>query len=167
MDWKKVKAFVVNLDLYIAAVCLAVLVLVTFLGVVMRYVFRHPFVWEEEIQIGMFLWVSFFGGIACFRKKQHVSITSLYDKLSRKGKIVDTLVVAVITVATLFYLFLKSMDMVMMFARTNKTTSVLSIPCSFLYGIIPLCCLLMIVNYVVVMIPDVKKLIEKKEDEHK
>ena len=63
MDKKKIKNIILNLDLYIAGLSFAVIVLVTFCGVLMRYVFHNPFVWEEEVQVGLFLWVVFFGGI--------------------------------------------------------------------------------------------------------
>lgn len=158
MDKKKIKNIILNLDLYIAGLSFAVIVLVTFCGVLMRYVFHNPFVWEEEVQVELFLWVVFFGGIACFRKKMHVSITSLYDHFSRKGKLGDSLVVAVVVVATLLYLLVQSSAMVAMFIRTDKTTSVLSVPCAFIYGILPLCCLLMIVQYLAVSIPEIVSL---------
>lgn len=154
MDKKNIKNIILNLDLYIAGLSFAVIVFVTFCGVLMRYAFHNPFVWEEEVQVGLFLWVVFFGGIACFRKKMHVSITSLYDHFSRKGKLVDSLVVAMVVVVTLLYLLVQSSAMVAMFIRTDKTTSVLSIPCAFIYGIMPLSCLLMIIQYLAVSIPE-------------
>lgn len=160
IDAKKV---IVNLDLGIAGVSFAILVILTFLGVVMRYAFRKPFTWLEEVQVGLFIWVSFFGGVAAFRTKGHVSIASIYDALPRRGKIVDSVFVAVVVVAALSYFFLKSLDMVIMFVQTNKSTSVLSIPSAFLFGVVPLCCILMIVNYLYVAIPDFKKLLANKE----
>lgn len=167
MKSTNLKNHIINLDLYIAGASFAILVLVTFFGVIMRYCFHAPFTWQEEVQIGLFIWVTFFGGAACFRKKMHVSITSLYDILTPRGKLIDLVVVAAITISTLFYLFLKSLSMVAMFARTNKTTSVLFFPCAFLYGVVPLCCLLMIANYLVAVIPEIKELASNNKEQTK
>ena len=40
-----------NLDILIAAAVLAVLVVLTFLGVIWRYFLAHPFTWLEEVQM--------------------------------------------------------------------------------------------------------------------
>lgn len=156
------KKIVVNLDLGIAGVSFALLVIFTFLGVIMRYFFRRPFTWLEEVQVGLFLWVAFFGGVAAFRTHGHVSISSLYDVLPWRGKLIDSLFVMVVTVVVIGYLGLKSLSQVKMFVTTHKATSVLGIPEAFIYGIVPLCCLLMIVNYLCVAIPEIRKMVREK-----
>ncbi len=40
-----------NLDILIAAAVLAVLIVLTFLGVIWRYFLGHPFTWLEEVQM--------------------------------------------------------------------------------------------------------------------
>ena len=39
-----------NLDLMAACVTLVLLISVTFFGVILRYCFGDPFVWQEEVQ---------------------------------------------------------------------------------------------------------------------
>ena len=46
-----------NLDILIAAAVLAVLVVLTFLGVIWRYFLAHPFTWLEEVQMACMVWI--------------------------------------------------------------------------------------------------------------
>jgi TRAP-type C4-dicarboxylate transport system permease small subunit len=147
MEKKKTTDILRNLDIYIAGIAFTALVLITFSGVVMRYIFGRPFIWEEEIQTSLFVWVAFFGGSAAFRTHCHVEISMVYDMLPVKAKKILTVLIYIAVILGLGYLFVQSTAMVVMFAETKKYTSVLSIPCSFLYGIIPVCCVLMVINY--------------------
>ena len=61
-----------NLDVLIAGMALIALVAITFAGVIMRYIFSQPFIWLEEMQIALFLWVAFLGSSAAFRRNNFV-----------------------------------------------------------------------------------------------
>ena len=52
--WKKVGAFIGNLDIYLTCVLLVFLVGLTFVGVFTRYIFSEPIVWQEEVQLAVF-----------------------------------------------------------------------------------------------------------------
>ena len=57
MDTKKILS---NLDLALAGVAFVILIVVTFGGVIMRYILSSPLAWAEEVQLWMFLplWLS-------------------------------------------------------------------------------------------------------------
>ena len=69
MDTKKILS---NLDLALAGVAFVILIVVTFGGVIMRYILSSPLAWAEEVQLWMFLWITFLGAGAAFR-----SVTAL------------------------------------------------------------------------------------------
>ena len=48
-----------NLDIAVASVILTVLIVLTFLGVVWRYIFNNPFTWLEEVQTSCMVWIVF------------------------------------------------------------------------------------------------------------
>ena len=66
--------FIVNIDLFLAAIALTVLVCVTFGGVIMRYFVGKPIIWAEEVQLWCFLWMTFLGAGAAFRHGSHVAV---------------------------------------------------------------------------------------------
>lgn len=147
---KKVINGLLNLDLVIAGLSLVALVLLTFVGVIMRYFINKPIVWQEEVQIWMFLWIAFFGGSAAFRYKSHVEIEMIVEMFPKSvQKIIEFLIYAVV-ITVLIFLFLKGNLMVRQFIQTDKSTNVLSIPSSLIYSSIPVGCGLMILNYTIV-----------------
>src|SRR5690625_260813 len=75
-----------------------------FYGVVLRYVFKNPRPWVEEISMYSVIWGILFGLSIALRNDQHISIDLLYDKLtSRWRRIVDLISN---TVGVLFCIFL-------------------------------------------------------------
>lgn len=151
---KKILLALKNLDVIIAGIALAILVVITFSGVVMRYVFSNPFVWQEELQVSLFLWVAFLGSSAAFRVKGHVEISMIFDRFSPKVQRVWSVVVYFIVAVSLIFLMVKSGDMVNMFLETNKSTPVLSIPSALIYSVVPVCSLLMLANFTIVTLEE-------------
>ena len=78
-----------NLDVILAGIIGGVLVLVTFLGVIMRYLFNAPFVWQQEIQLGCFLWLSYLGAGAAFLSESHVAVDIFVDSFPRQAADAD------------------------------------------------------------------------------
>lgn len=68
-----------NLDIVVAGAALIVLIVLTFAGVVMRYIVGQPFTWLEEVQLFCMVWIVFAAGGAAFRTKSHVAIEMVAD----------------------------------------------------------------------------------------
>jgi TRAP-type C4-dicarboxylate transport system permease small subunit len=165
MKKHSIKSILKNLDLIIAGIAFVIIVIVTFGGVVMRYVFNNPIIWQEEIQVSLFVWVVFFGGSAAFRTHGHVEIAMVYDAVPQKGKKVLSVLIFVCVILTLSYFCVKSFELVKMFHTSNKSTSVLSIRSDVLYSIVPVCCILMIIRYVIASIQEFKELFSEEPKE--
>lgn len=54
---------------------------VVILQVVLRYVFNQPLVWTDEAAAYLLVWVSFFGWAMASRKRIHIGIGVLVDRL--------------------------------------------------------------------------------------
>ena len=57
----KASAILMNIDIVVASIILAILIVLTFLGVVWRYIFNAPFTWLEEVQTSCMVWIVFAG----------------------------------------------------------------------------------------------------------
>ncbi|WP_366655130.1 TRAP transporter small permease [Fodinicurvata sp. EGI_FJ10296] len=64
-------AFVETVVLTVLCASLGILL---FTNVLLRYVFRSPFAWIEEVVVAAFVWMIFLGVSACFRTHQHLRI---------------------------------------------------------------------------------------------
>ena len=143
--WNKIK----NIDFVVSGVCLAGLVLLTVMGVVMRYVAHNPFTWLEEVQKALITWIAFYAGSAAFRTSGHVDIEILVDAMPEPAQKAVGYLIHAVVVGTLLFLAYNGLSLAMLHAGVEKTTNILKIPYWFIDSAVPIGCLLMCVNYVV------------------
>ena len=66
-----------NFEKYLITSALLVMSLVLILQVIMRYVFRSPFVWSEELARYLLIWLSMMGTSLAVRESRHISVDFL------------------------------------------------------------------------------------------
>lgn len=137
-----------NLDLYIAMFCLAVLIVITFVGVFMRYFFSSPILWQEEMQMALIVWTVFLGGSVAFRTSSQVAMEIFIDALPPRPRRVAELCICMVVTVVLAFVGVKGAELVQQFANTSRVTNILHIPAQYIYFIIPVGCMLMIINNV-------------------
>lgn len=163
MEKKSNKALAVlaNLDFIIAGVMLVILIILTFLGVIWRYVLGEPFTWLEEVQMACMVWIVFAGAGAAFRTGNHVAIEMVVDMMPKKLQKVMTVFISIVVVVVIGYLFIQSFGFIQMFLKSGRSTSMLKIPYAGIYGIAILSYFDMIISYFYSIIKGVKS--EAKE----
>lgn len=70
------------------AVFLAVMILLMFMNVVLRYMFSKGFAWSEEVSRMCFIFLTYLGAIVAARENRHLLIDSLLNRLPKAGKII-------------------------------------------------------------------------------
>jgi len=150
MNKKKIKDNIIHLDVHIASVSMAILVGVTFLGVIMRYVVGKPFGWIEEIQAFLIVWVVFLGAGSAYRTGNHARIEFLYDKCNPTLKKILDLVISVIATIVIGFFLYASIKYIGLFIKTGRKTSVLQISYVAIYSVVPISCILQFLNFYVV-----------------
>lgn len=83
---KGLKWFVLHVEEVIACIALSIMLCVIFFNVIMRYVFRNPLNWSDELSMICLAYVTFVGGAAAYKKNLHFGIDILLDKLPEKAK---------------------------------------------------------------------------------
>ncbi|MBQ1310572.1 MAG: TRAP transporter small permease subunit, partial [Blautia sp.] len=73
------KKVILNLDIAVAAIVLIVLIVLTFAGVIMRYIVGKPFTWLEEVQLFCMVWIVFSAAGAAYRTGNHVAIEMVVE----------------------------------------------------------------------------------------
>lgn len=71
---------------YLIAAALAVMVVLVFGNVVMRYGFNSGFTISEELSRWLFVWVTFLGAVAALRDNAHLGTDLLVGRLGPLGK---------------------------------------------------------------------------------
>ena len=68
------------------ALLTAIEVVILFVGVVSRYVFRNPFVWSDELASILFLWLAMLGAVVAFRRGEHMRMSTLVARMSPRWR---------------------------------------------------------------------------------
>jgi TRAP-type C4-dicarboxylate transport system permease small subunit len=131
-------------------------VLIVFGGVVTRFVFKTPMVSSEEFARITFLWICFLGAAICVKRENHIRFELLNNLLGRARPAFDF---AVTLVSMAFYIFLivKGIELLLHVLPTIFPASHISQ--GWMYGVLPLSCLLMMVHFAYFILRDVSKLI--------
>ena len=85
----------------------ALMVLIIFIQVIMRYIFNNSLSWSEELGKFLFVWISWLGISIGAKRKEHIKITMFIDKVSPKLKclcdILSELIIFGICAVTAYY----------------------------------------------------------------
>lgn len=147
----RISSILANLDLIFTGITLVILVLLTFVGVIMRHFFNNPIMWQEEVQIWCILWVVFLSAGAVFRTIGHVSIEIFVDMMPKKLAWVIEMIGYLVVMVVLLYTMMRGFDIVQQLFNTQRNTNILYVPYGVLYLSLPVGCILMMVNYTAIV----------------
>lgn len=71
---------------WVIALCLAVMVVLVFGNVVMRYGFNSGITLSEELSRWLFIWMTFMGAVVALKEHGHLGTDMVVGKLGPKGK---------------------------------------------------------------------------------
>lgn len=157
--------WLINLDIIVAGIALVILVALTLFGALSRYFLNNPFTWMEEVQLLLEVWVVFLGAGYAFRTGGHVAVELVVDFMPKKVQKVVEYFIAVVVVTTIGYLLYQSIGYFNLFQGSGRLTSILQIPYTVIYGVVPFACLLMLINFLYVFISGLKGIDVTKKGE--
>lgn len=103
----KIVDFLDRLEEIVLVIMFALMVLVIFGQVIMRYVFNNSLSWSEELGKFLFVWISWIGISIGAKRKEHIKITMFVDKCSPKNalicEILSEIIVFGICAVTAYY----------------------------------------------------------------
>ena len=83
---KKLKWLILHIEEIIAGTALAVMMCAIFYNVIMRYCFRSPTKWADELSMICLAWLTFMGAASAYKKNLHFGIDIILDKLPVRGR---------------------------------------------------------------------------------
>ncbi|MGY0195269.1 TRAP transporter small permease [Leptothrix sp. BB-4] len=95
---------------YLIAAAMAVMVVLVFGNVVMRYGFNSGFTLSEELSRWLFVWLTFLGAVIALRENAHLGTDMLVGKLGPTGKRICMGLSLVLMLYVLWLLFKGSLD---------------------------------------------------------
>jgi TRAP-type C4-dicarboxylate transport system permease small subunit len=122
-------------------------VILTFLGVIWRYILSMPFTWMEEVQMACMVWIVFAAAGGAFRMGNHVAIEMIVDLMPQKLQRLMNIVISIVVVGVIGYLFVQSLGYIQVFLTSGRSTNMLKIPFWLIYSISIPAYIDMIVSY--------------------
>lgn len=138
-------SFLAGLEEQLCKWLMAVMTLIVFFGVILRYGFNYPLGWTDEAAKICFTWIVFFGGVIGVRRGIHISINVVVKYLPLAPRkvlnVVGDLSIGFLLVVIIYYGIRLS-------AMTSRiTTPILEISLVFIYGAAPVAALLMLYHH--------------------
>lgn len=150
-----------NLDTLISVISLSTIIVITLLGVVMRYIVGNPFAWLEEMQIFFFVYTIFFGGSVAFRTGNQVSIDLIANRLNAHAKRILDIIDYLISMVVLVYLMIGGFKLAVSVA--GKVTPYFKINYAYIDIAAPIGIILMIIQYTIIIYKKIRN--DRKEGE--
>jgi TRAP-type C4-dicarboxylate transport system permease small subunit len=126
-----------------------------FIQVFSRYIINRPTGWSEELARYLFVWITFLGGAVVIRKRRHVDVSFLTDRLPRR---VAGILYLVADLAVLFFLGALAWAGIGITGVAHRQLSAaMEFPMSFAYAAMPVGAILMFFFLTATMIREWKE----------
>lgn len=129
---------------------LAVMSVLIIAQVICRFVLDYPLTWSEEAARYLMVYTVFLGAALALRNHRMIAIEIIAESVKPKVRKFLRILVMLITMAFLFILLFKSVDLIQIVARQKSPSLGLSMDIA--YMAIPIGATLMIINAVAVII---------------
>ena len=123
-----------NAEKALASALLAMIVLLIFVNVFMRYIMNASLSWGEELTLWLFVWL---GVSYAFHTGDHVRITALRDLLNARTRLYADVMIALCVLVFLLVLTLECIKLIMMPFVISQSSVVLGLPIPILYASAP------------------------------
>lgn len=126
--------FIEKFEKFVACACVSVMAILVFINVIARFIFNSPLAVADEMSCYLFVLMSFMGTAIAARKKAHLGLTIVIDKLSPKAaKIVQVLMYGIAAVFCLLIVIF-GVEMVISQYSLGQQTATMQWP-EWIYGL--------------------------------
>lgn len=143
MSFKKIDDYLGRALEIIITICLSAVVIITFLQVVFRYVFKQPLGWSQEVLMVCFVYSVLFGAALAIKNSEHLQV-NIFEKMPKMiekvFKALEFTVVIVVIVCLLYFGF----GLVMDNFDSGQVLGMVPIKKAYVYMAIPISALFML-----------------------
>ncbi len=143
---EKLNAYLDKGLMIITALALLASTLLTFFGVILRYIFGISYEWNEELCRYCMITIVYLWAGAMIRKKQHISLSLFSDRLSPRNQDIHRFITDLLTLALGIPLVFWGFDLVASAQAAELRTLSLLFPLWPAYSIVPIGIILLVVQ---------------------
>lgn len=140
-------AIINDLDIILCQIILLVIILLTAVQVVLRFVFSAPLDWPEELSAILLIWLTFIGAVALTRRNDHIRVELVEEFAGPRVARWFDLFFEIATVVFLALIVVGGWDLINQL--TFERTPALRIHINLIVAIVPVTAVIMIVSYLI------------------
>ena len=155
-----------NLEEYLLIISLIANVLLVFMQVIMRTVFKNSITWSEELSRYIFIWQIWLGASMALKYNEHIRVTLILSFFkNRKLQAVITLLADLLWFLFCAYMVIIGKDLLVSMAARRAVSSGLRLPLIYVYAVFPIASFLVCIRLLGVLQKDIKGFGGKNEEE--
>lgn len=132
----------------VVALFVGLLLLIVAFNVFARYVLKIGITWAEEFSLFLFAWVVFLGIYLALRKKSHLALTVIIEKLPARFQVVSRNVILSIVMLFVVAVGFGGIMFVTKVVRLGQKTPLLGISAAWAYSSVPVSMFLMFLELI-------------------
>ena len=146
-----VRKFLHNFEEYFCVWIMAVMTVLVFFQVVMRYVFSNSLSWSEELARFIFLWLSWMGASYAVRERSHFRVEMFVNMIKGKTRIFFEYIILLAWFSFCFFLAWQGTKLLIFLQGTGQISTAMSMPMTWPYASVPVASALMCLRLIVEM----------------
>lgn len=130
---------------------MALMTILVFIQVVMRYVFSNSLSWSEEMARFIFLWLSWIGASYAVRERSHFRVEMFANMIKGRNRVCFEYFVLIVWFIFSFVLTWYGTEVLLFLYDTGQTSAAMDLPMTIPYASVPVGCGLMCARLIVEM----------------
>ena len=144
-----VSKFLDNFEEYFCVWTMAIMTVIVFIQVVMRYVFSNSLSWSEELARFIFLWLSWMGASYAVKERSHFRVEMFANMTKGKTRIYFEYMILIVWFVFSFFLAWQGTMLLIFLQETGQESAAMQIPMTWPYASVPIGCTLMCLRLLV------------------
>ena len=142
-------------------VLLVALTIVAFMQVLFRYVFNTSLSWSEELVRDFVITLIYLSAVYSIRTRSAIRVEIIDLAVKGKAKAFLDMLIDLTSSGVMFYVSYLATFLVRNALKVDQRSAALNIPMGFMYGVESFCFFLMGIAFIILVVQDVKKLLQK------
>ena len=144
-----IKKFINNFEEYFIVWTMAIMTVLVFLQVVMRYVFANSLSWSEEMARFIFLWLSWIGASYAVKERSHFRVEMFANMIQGTArKYFECLILIIWFIFSLFLTWFGT-ELLLFLHDSGQFSAAMEIPMTLPYASVPVGCGLMSIRLLI------------------
>lgn len=106
----KVNRILQQIEMFIGSLFLGLMLILVSVSIVFRYVLNNPILWAQELTNYLFVWLGFLAAAYVLANSDHIRITFVYSRLTKKRQAALEIVMNVLLVVMFISFFVPSVQ---------------------------------------------------------